>query len=194
MVPDVRRLASRFSALSLPEIEHLLASKYNEERLFALIILVDQYRRGDSATKETICNSYLRNLACVNNWNLVDISAPRILGEYLLHRDRSLLYKLANSRSLWHRRVAVLATFAFIPVTDFADSFELTRRLLADPHDLMHKACGWMLREIGKRDLAALENFLGAHCRAMPRTMLRYAIERLPPAVRQTWLLRSRIS
>ncbi len=194
MVPATRRLARQFSKLSLIEVERLLASKYNEERLLGLIILVEQYRRGDSAAKETICDCYLRNLSRVNNWNLVDISAPRILGEHLLHRDRSLLYKLANSGSLWHRRVAVLATAAFIRADDFADTFELTRRLLTDPHELMHKACGWMLREIGKRDRAALERFLAAYCRAMPRTMLRYAIERFPTATRKTWLLSSRHS
>ena len=124
----------------------------------------------------------------INNWNLVDSSAPHIVGAHLLRQDRSVLYELAQSRSLWDRRIAVLATFAFIRADDFADTLKLTEQLLADEHDLMHKACGWMLREVGKRNQPALEKFLRRHHPVMPRTMLRYAIERFTPARRKAYL------
>ncbi len=187
-VPEIRRVSRQFRQLGLSQIERLLQSAYNEERLLALLILGDAYRKGDTRAHRAVCRCYLQNRARVNNWNLVDASAPYILGAHLLRRKRTVLYRLARSPNLWDRRIAVLATFAFIRESDFADTLELTRRLLDDRHDLMHKACGWMLREIGKRDPATLEDFLRQHHRAMPRTMLRYAIERFTPARRKAFL------
>jgi 3-methyladenine DNA glycosylase AlkD len=188
MVPAIRRVSRQFRQLGLPQIERLLRSAYNEERLLALFILDDAYRTGDAPTRQAVCQCYLRNRSRVNNWNLVDASAPYILGAHLLRRKRTVLYRLARSPNLWDRRIAVLATFAFIREGDFTDTLALTRRLLDDKHDLMHKACGWMLREIGKRDRAKLEDFLRQHHRVMPRTMLRYAIERFTPARRKAYL------
>ncbi|MEY4758182.1 MAG: hypothetical protein RJA34_3080 [Pseudomonadota bacterium] len=179
-VPLVRQVAGQFAKLPLAECEQLLASSYNEVRLLALLILVGLYRKGDLDTQEAIYQSYLAHRARVNNWNLVDSSAPYILGPHLLNRPRQILYDLVLSPVLWDRRIAVLATFAFIRNKDFDDILRLTEMLLSDPQDLMHKACGWMLRELGKRDLSVLEGFLRQHQRAMPRTMLRYAIERMP--------------
>ena len=157
----------------------------------ALIILVQRYRRTGPREQQRIYRVYLRKRHRVNNWNLVDASAPYLVGPHLLQRDRSLLYELAESRSLWDRRIAVLATFAFIRADDFADTLHLTEKLLADSADLMHKACGWMLREVGKRDSALLEAFLQNHHRGMPRTMLRYAIERFPATKRKAFLLKA---
>lgn len=187
-VPGIRRLGRQFRQLSLPGSIRLLESDYNEERLLALIILGDQYLRGDLALQENIYQAYLDHRQRVNNWNLVDASAPYIAGAHLLERDRGILYRLAKSASLWDRRIAVVATFAFIRANDFEDTLKLTRGLLNDSHDLMHKACGWMLREVGKRDQRALEAFLTQHHRAMPRTMLRYAIERFPETRRLAYL------
>jgi 3-methyladenine DNA glycosylase AlkD len=187
-VPAIRRISRQNRQLSLSHVERLLRSAYNEERLLALLVLGDAYRCGNAPTRQAVCRCYLRNRSRVNNWNLVDASAPHILGAHLLRRNRTVLYHLARSSNLWERRIAVLATFAFIREGDFADTLELIRRLLNDKHDLMHKACGWMLREIGKRDQTTLEAFLQQHHREMPRTMLRYAIERFAPARRKAYL------
>jgi 3-methyladenine DNA glycosylase AlkD len=187
-VPEVRRLARQFAALPLDAAGQLLASPYNEERLLALLIWVAQYAKADAAAREKICQSYLVKRQRVNNWNLVDSSAPAILGVHLLTRERSVLDKLVQSPSMWDRRIAVLATFAFIRAGEFSDSLRLVETLLGDRQDLMHKACGWALRETGKRDLAVLLDFLRRHQQAMPRTMLRYAIERLAPGQRQALL------
>ena len=188
VVPAIRRLARQFRQLGLKDCERLLDSPYNDERLLSLLILVERYRTGDAGMKEKVYRLYLKKQCGVNNWNLVDTSAPHIVGAHLLRRDRSLLYELTQSRSLWDRRIAVLATFAFIRADDFADILKLTERLLADEHDLMRKACGWMLREVGKRNQAVLENFLRQLHRVMPRTMLRYAIERFPTVRRKVYL------
>jgi len=187
-VPAIRQLSRQFRQLVLTDCELLLQSAYNDERLLSLLILVEQYRKGDLGVRKKVYGVYLKNRHRINNWNLVDGSAPYIVGAHLLQRDRSLLYKLAKSRSLWDRRIAVLATFAFIRADDFADTLKLTEQLLGDQHDLMHKACGWMLREVGKRNQSVLESFLRQHHDAMPRTMLRYAIERFPPAKRTAYL------
>jgi 3-methyladenine DNA glycosylase AlkD len=183
-VPVVRTLAKQFAALSLRECRKLLQSPYNETRLLALLILVAQTKKANAATRRQIYDAYLADRARVNNWNLVDSSAPSIVGNYLIDKDRSVLAELARSTDLWDRRIAVLATFAFIRNNDFDDTLALAELLLEDSEDLMHKACGWMLREVGKRDAAVLENFLRRHQQHMPRTMLRYAIERCPPEVR----------
>jgi 3-methyladenine DNA glycosylase AlkD len=187
-VPAIRQLARQYQQLGLTDCERLLQSAYNDERLLALLILVEQYRKGDFGIKNKVYQVYLNNRHRVNNWNLVDSSAPYIVGAHLLNRSRSLLYQLAKSRSLWDRRIAVLATFAFIRAGDFADTLKLTEQLLGDEHDLMYKACGWMLREIGKRNQSVLEGFLRQHYAVMPRTMLRYAIERFAPTKRKDYL------
>jgi 3-methyladenine DNA glycosylase AlkD len=187
-VPTVRELVRQYRTLNLKACEQLLASPYNEARLLALLILVAKYGKGDEAAQEQVCRLFLANKHRVNNWNLVDASAPYILGAHLLRRDRATLFELARSDSLWDRRIAVLASFAFIRAGDFDDTLKLVKRLLEDKQDLMHKACGWMLREIGKRDQAVLEKFLQRHHAKMPRTMLRYAIERFAPDKRQAYL------
>lgn len=190
MVPEVRRLAGVYAGLPLAAVTRLLKSPYNEERLLGLLILVRKYARGDSATRTKVYQFYVRHLAHVNNWNLVDSSAPYILGNYLLKRSRAPLFRLAASKNLWRRRVAVLATFPMIRAGEFEDTLRLCETLLGDREDLMHKACGWMLREIGKRDERVLREFLDQHGAKMPRTMLRYAIERFPEGVRKKYLRR----
>ena len=191
-VPQVRSVLAAYRTLPVPECVALLQSPYNEARLLALLILVAQYqrKRASEAEREAVFDAYLAHRNRVNNWNLVDGSAPAIVGGHLQQRDRALLYQLVESDSLWDRRIAVLATFAFIRTGDFSDTLRLCERLLTDREDLMHKACGWMLREVGKRDEAALRAFLDAHAGKMPRTMLRYALERLPPDVRTGYMAR----
>jgi len=188
-VPDCRKVARTFLDSSLSDIEKSLKSTLHEERLTALLILVEKYvkEKNENAKKELV-EFYLKHKKYVNNWDLVDLTAYKIVGNYLLEKDRKILYELAQSPNIWDRRIAVISTFAFIPRMQFHDSFKLCEQLLNDQHDLMHKACGWMLREIGKRDEKALERFLHAHAKQMPRTMLRYAIERFPESKRQTYL------
>jgi 3-methyladenine DNA glycosylase AlkD len=187
-VPLLRRLAREFRRLSLPDAAKLLRSPIHEERLLALLILVAAYQRAEKPGQVVICRLYLKNLAFINNWDLVDSSAPHILGRHLENRSRLVLFRLARSRILWHRRVAVLATFHFIRRRDFRDTIRLAELMLEDAHDLMHKAVGWMLREVGTRDAAELEKFLQKHSARMPRTMLRYAIEKLPARERRRHL------
>jgi 3-methyladenine DNA glycosylase AlkD len=189
-VPGLRRLAREFHGLSLPETERLLRSKFHEERLLALLILVGAYRRADEAGRGKIYRLYLQNAAFVNNWDLVDSSAPYIVGPHLIGRSRKILHKMVRSKNLWERRIAVLATFHFIRAKDFADLLLLAEVLLGDAHDLIHKAVGWMLRETGNRDTVVLRGFLERHSHRMPRTMLRYAIEKLPERERKAWLRR----
>ena len=156
--------------------------------LFALLVLVGKYSRANEREKKRIFDFYLRHRKRVNNWDLVDLSAPHIVGDFLAERDRAVLYDLAKSKNLWDRRIAVLATLNFIRRGDFSTTLEISKVLLSDKEDLIHKAVGWMLREVGKRDMRAEEIFLRAHCRVMPRTMLRYAIERFPEAKRRRYL------
>jgi 3-methyladenine DNA glycosylase AlkD len=191
-VPDIRRLAAACRDLHLRELNELLASPFHEERLLALFVLVRRYEKGDDATRQTIFDTYITNLDRVNNWDLVDASAPRIVGAHLMRRDRGLLYRLAESEVLWERRVAMIATFAFIADGDFEDALAIGELLLNDSEDLIHKAAGWMLREVGKRDVASLEAFLERHAACMPRTMLRYSIERLPADRRAAYMGRPR--
>lgn len=183
-VPQVRAIAKKYKDLPLKEVEKLLHSPIHEYRLTALIILTYQ-----KPTRE-IVDLYLRNTKYINNWDLVDLSSHEILGTYLLDKPRTILYKLAKSKNIWERRIAVLATFAFLRTNDFRDSFAIAEILLHDKHDLIHKAVGWMLREVGKRDQLAEEVFLKKHHQAMPRTMLRYAIERFPETKRRSYLQR----
>lgn len=187
-VPVVRKVANEFKNLSLAEVECLLHSEIHEERLLALVILVGQFTKGDEATGKSIYDLYLSNTAHINNWDLVDLSAPQIVGGYLESKSRKPLDRLAKSASLWERRIGVLATHWFIRQGDFADTLRIAEKLLGDKEDLIHKAVGWMLREVGKRDVAVVEEFLGQHSQVMPRTMLRYAIERLPEEKRQRYL------
>jgi 3-methyladenine DNA glycosylase AlkD len=184
-VPQVRMVAKRFAILPIADCVSLLHSPLNEVRLLVLLVLVARYKKGDLATRQEVYDVYLSHRQWVNNWNLVDSSAPCIVGAHLIGRDREVLYQLAQSPVLWDRRIAVLATFALIRENDYRDVLALCELLLGDTQDLMHKACGWMLREVGKRDAAVLERFLRKHQRSMPRTMLRYAVERCSPEVRR---------
>jgi 3-methyladenine DNA glycosylase AlkD len=178
-VPNLRKIAKIYNGIELQVIEELLQSKYNEERLLALIILVHQYQKGSADLQEGLCAFYLNNLNRVNNWNLVDSSAHHILGHYLWNKNRSMLAKLAASEILWERRIAIVSTWYFIRKSDLEWTFKIAKLLLNDSHDLIHKAVGWMLREAGKKDEARLVSFLCDHAHQMPKTMLRYAMERL---------------
>ncbi|MGB7218940.1 MAG: DNA alkylation repair protein [Vicinamibacterales bacterium] len=187
-VPVLRKLAARNRTLSLRDLSSLLASPWHEERLLALFILVRQYATADPAQREAIFRLYMRRTGRINNWDLVDCSAGYIVGAHLRGRKRTRLLRLARSRALWERRIAIMATSHYIQQNDFDYTLRVARLLRDDPHDLIHKAVGWMLREIGKRDPAVEERFLRRHATRMPRTMLRYAIERFPPKVRRRYL------
>lgn len=188
VVPMQRKVAKEFRSLSLMELKKLLHSKWHEERLVALFIMVDQFKRGDAEQRAQLYNFYLSSTTVINNWDLVDSSASYIVGGYLFDRDRSILTKLACSSLLWERRIAVIATLFFISKDQFHDTLKITELLLSDKHDLIHKACGWMLREVGKRDQNVLIHFLEKHAAHMPRTMLRYAIEHFSPEERKHYL------
>ena len=177
-VPDQRKIARKYSGIPLDDIGLLLKSNIHEFRLTSLLILVQNYRKKDFDGKKEIVEFYLSHMKNINNWDLVDSSAPYILGDFLLEKDKSILYRLARSDNLWERRTAVLSTFAFIKNNKFEDSLKIAEILVFDKHDLIHKAVGWMLREIGKRDDRTEEEFLEKYYRKMPRTMLRYAIEK----------------
>jgi 3-methyladenine DNA glycosylase AlkD len=191
-VPQVRALAKELRALPRDETVRLLHSLLHEARLLALLLLIQAYAEGGEAERMSIYSLYLKNTRWINNWDLVDVSAEHIVGAHLYTRDRSALDSLADSKLLWERRIAILATFHFIRRGEFADTLRIAERLVCDREDLMHKAVGWMLREVGKRDLAAEEAFLIKHARTLPRTMLRYAIERFPEELRQRYLRGSR--
>lgn len=187
-VPTCRTLAKQFADLSLTDTTELLQSPLHEERLIALFILVRQFEHGTEEDRKTIFDLYLANSRSINNWDLVDSSAPQIVGGYLFSRDRAVLRQLADSTNLWERRIAILASYFFIKQNDFSDTLKIAAQLLTDSHDLIHKAVGWMLREVGNRSLAPLESFLEQYAPRMPRTMLRYAIEKLPTARRRHYL------
>jgi 3-methyladenine DNA glycosylase AlkD len=187
-VPVLRKLAKEIPTLPVSEVVRLLRSPLHEARLLALFVLVRAYQRGDDVSRGNIYTRYLKNTRHINNWDLVDCSAEHIVGAHLWARDRSVLGALAASDLLWERRIAILATFHFIKRGAFAETLRIAERVLGDPEDLIHKATGWMLREVGKRDLAAEEAFLKKHGRSMPRTMLRYAIEKFPEDLRQRYL------
>lgn len=188
VVPDIRKVSKEFRRTPLRENARLLASDVHEERLLALLMLVQAFAEGDDSVKKKIYDLYLSKTKYINNWDLVDLSAPNIVGSYLMDKSRKLLYTLAKSPDLWERRIAILSTFAFIKQNDHCDSLKIASMLLSDEHDLIHKAGGWMLREVGKRDLSAEERFLKQYYKKMPRTMLRYAIERFPEAKRKKYL------
>jgi 3-methyladenine DNA glycosylase AlkD len=184
-VPNARAIARRFPDLPLAGVVRLLRSPIHEERLVALLLLARRFETGDDALRERIFRTYLRNTAYVDNWDLVDTSAPAIVGAHLLDRPHAPLRRLARSESVWERRIAVVSTLAFIRAGDHDETFRLARALLRDEHDLIRKAVGWMLREVGKRDEPRLIAFLERHARVMPRVMLRYAVERLDAEVRE---------
>jgi len=187
-VPQLRKLAREYHNIAITEVTQLLASSVHEERLLALLIFVYAYAKGDDAKKKKIYTAYLNHTTFVNNWDLVDSSAGHIVGAYLAGRNKGPLYRLANSKSLWERRISIIATFHFIKQNEFSETLALAKVLLADEEDLIHKAVGWMLREVGKRDLETEEEFLKEHYHKMPRTMLRYAIERFPESKRKRYL------
>jgi len=188
IVPDQRRVARRFRDLSRAEIAKLLDDRVHECRLTALFILIGQFELGDATDRTEIVKIYLEKLQCINNWDLVDASASKILGRYLEGRDRKMLDELAASGDIWRQRIAMIATYHFIQQGQFRDTLRIARQLIGHDHDLIHKAVGWMLREVGKRDKRSLERFLKSHYRVMPRTALRYAIERFPESGRQAYL------
>jgi len=187
-VPDLRKLAKKYQDISLPDVRQLLKSAVHEERLFALFVLVLAYAKGNESVKERIYELYLKHTRFVNNWDLVDTSAEHIVGHFLVNRSRKPLYALAQSPVLWERRIAILSTFHFVKRHEFTETLKISKMLLSDGEDLIHKAVGWMLREVGKRDLQTEEDFLKRHYKKMPRTMLRYAIERFPEPKRQRYL------
>jgi 3-methyladenine DNA glycosylase AlkD len=187
-VPDQRRTAKKYWNIPLTDVLVLLKSGIHEHRLTALFILTQQFNKGDEGLRQQIVDIYLSNTAYVNNWDLVDSSAHKILGAWLVDKDRDVLYGLAESENLWDRRISIISTFAFVNYGDMVDAVALAGLLVNDGHDLIHKASGWVLREVGKKDQSLLEEFLLEHYRTMPRTMLRYAIERLPEKRRKFYM------
>jgi 3-methyladenine DNA glycosylase AlkD len=187
-VPVLRKLAGECRDLPVSEIEILLRSPIHEERLLAILLFVRIFKTGPDDVKKDIYDRYLKSTEFINNWDLVDVSAEHIVGAYLMDKSRRPLYRLAKSKKLWERRIAIMATFHFVKRREFAETLKISSMLLADRHDLIHKATGWMLREIGKRDLRTEETFLKKHYKNMPRTMLRYAIEKFPEDKRQRYL------
>jgi 3-methyladenine DNA glycosylase AlkD len=187
-VPQQRRVARKFRRMALGDIATMLSSEYHEHRFTALEILVAQYENGDDKARKEIFDFYLAHTRGINNWDLVDTSAPYIVGDYLRKRSRRVLYRLAKSKNLWERRIAMVSTLGFIRDGDCEDTLAIAELLLGDQHDLIHKAMGWMLREAGKQEMGPVLAFLERHYHEMPRTALRYAIERLPPARRRAIL------
>jgi len=188
-VPDQRKVVKSFHEIPLPELQKLIKSDIHEHRLTALMILVNKYKKAKlESEKKVLIDFYLSNINQVNNWDLVDTSAS-ILGDYLKNNPE-LLYKMAKSEKLWHQRIAVIATYVYIKNNEFADTLAIAEILINHKHDLIHKAVGWMLREVGKRDESVLRDFLNKHHKKMPRTMLRYAIEKFPEDLRQKYLAR----
>ena len=187
-VPVLRKMVPSLDGAPLPEVIRLLESAFHEDRLLALLLLMRRFVKGNEPLRQQIHEIYLEHTRYINNWDLVDISAQYLVGAFLRLRDRTLLYRLVESESLWERRIAVMATFHFIRKGEFDDTLAFAKLLLYDPEELLHKATGWMLREIGKRDLPTLESFLQLHYLRMPRVMLRYAIERFPEERRLLYL------
>ncbi|MFH2134786.1 MAG: DNA alkylation repair protein [Pseudomonadota bacterium] len=190
-IPPLRALAKQHRDADLVAIASLLASKYHEERMFALLLLMQFYKTADETGQQAAYDLYLANTARINNWDLVDVSAPHIVGRHLEQRPRGILLQLARSDSLWERRIAIISTLHFIRQNDFTDTLHIAEMLLDDEHDLMHKAVGWMLREVGKREQKLEERFLKQHYPRLPRTALRYAIERFAPQLREQYLKRT---
>jgi len=187
-VPQLRKIAKEFAQITIQEAEMLLNSKIHEERMIALFILIAKYENKKNNCKQEIFDIYIKNIDKINNWDLVDLSAPNIVGNFLLDKNKDILYKLAVSQNLWHKRIAIISTFYFIKNNIFEDTLKIADILLNDKHDLIHKAVGWMLREIGKRNIDIEKEFLQNRYKKMPRTMLRYAIEKFDENTRQKYL------
>ncbi len=187
-VPHTRIIARKYADLHMELILCLLCSMVHEERMLALLILIARFKKAGDKEKEKIFQLYLRNTSNINNWDLVDLSAPKIAGAFLKDKDRKILYNLARSSIIWERRIAVVSTFSFIRNREFEETLNISALLLKDKEDLIHKAAGWMLREVGKRDQAIEERFLNKYASQMPRTMLRYAIEKFPEEKRLYYL------
>jgi 3-methyladenine DNA glycosylase AlkD len=187
-VPELRKLAKEEENLTIRDIEQLLKSPIHEERLLALLILVCRFQKRNEIERMQIYELYLKNIQFINNWDLVDTSAEHIVGAFLMDKSKTPLYRLAKSKSLWERRISIMSTFHFIKHSEFIETLKISKTLLWDEEDLIHKAVGWMLREVGKRNLSVQEKFLKAHYKKMPRTMLRYAIEKFPESKRQRYL------
>ena len=187
-VPQIRKIVAPYKSLPLHEIVKLLQSNYHECRFAALVILVGQFEDGDEIEKEIIYNFYLNHTQYINNWDFVDLSSHKIVGTWLLHKERTPLYELAKSNWLWDQRIAIVSTLAFIRNNQFDDTLQLSEVFMTHPHHLINKACGWMLREVGKRDKATLTEFLDKFAPQMPRVMLRYSIEKLSQEERKTYL------
>ncbi|MDP2855847.1 MAG: DNA alkylation repair protein [bacterium] len=189
VVPETRKIAKKYQTLSLADIKKLLKSKIHEERLLALFILTEQFSKAQEEEKQKIFKFYLSQTKNINNWDLVDLSADKIVGAHLKEKNKNILYQLAKSKNIWERRIAILATFYFIKQGQFKETLKIAEILLSDQQDLIQKAAGWMLREVGKCCGEKIEEeFLKKHCRKMPRTMLRYAIERFPENKRKKYL------
>lgn len=188
VVPDIRKIAKKYKDISYDEITKLLDNEYHECRLCALLMLVERFKKTKGDGRKEIFDFYLSKTYRINNWDLVDLSAKDIVGEYLIDKKRSILYHLAESNLLWDQRISILSTFAFIRRGDLDDIFALSAKLLNHKHDLMHKAIGWMLREAGKKDKERLCQFLDAYHKQMPRTMLRYSIEKFTPEERAYYM------
>ncbi|HLC93152.1 MAG TPA: DNA alkylation repair protein [archaeon] len=192
-VPQTRAVAKKFSGIARLDLEKLIESKVHEERLCGFLILVNKFQKGDGQEKKNIFDFYIAHAQSANNWDLVDLSADKICGAFLFGKDASLLYSLAKSENIWERRIAMVSTFAFIKKREFKHTFRISELLMGDSHDLIHKAAGWMLREAGKRGgEKELTEFLEKHASKMPRTMLRYAVERMPPKQRVRFLSKKR--
>ena len=187
-VPVLRKIAKKFRRISLAEVSKLLESKFHEERLLSILMLVNLFKSGDEDDQELIYELYLDKTKFINNWDIVDISAGNIVGAFLFEKDKAPLYRLVFSENLWERRIAIVATFYFIRNDEFDDTLKIAQILFTDKEDLIHKAVGWMLREVGKRVIEIEEEFLEEHYLKMPRTMLRYAIERFPETRRKMYL------
>ena len=187
-VPDLRKVAKDFHDIAIKDVIILLESAIHEERLLALLILVSKYVKGNETAKKEIYKLYLNKTKYINNWDLVDVTAQHIVGDYLMDKNKAPLYSLVRSEDLWERRIAIMATFYFIRNERYEDTLKIAKILLSDKEDLIHKAVGWMLREIGKKNMVAEEAFLKQHYKKMPRTMLRYAIEKFPEYKRQKYL------
>jgi len=187
-VPLLRRLVKKYGGISIAEVRKLLHSKFHEERLLAVLMLVQLFKSADESVQKQVYDLYLENTEFINNWDIVDISASKIVGAHLYEKDKAPLYDLVQSKNLWERRISIISTFYFIRQNEFDDTLKLAKILLNDKEDLIHKAVGWMLREVGKREIEFEEEFLQEHYKIMPRTMLRYAIEKFPETSRKMYL------
>ena len=187
-VPLLRKLVKKYRGISITEVRKLLHSKFHEERLLAVLMLVQLFKSADESVQKQVYDLYLENTEFINNWDIVDISASNIVGAHLYEKDKAPLYDLVQSKNLWERRISIISTFYFIRQNEFDDTLKIAKILLNDKEDLIHKAVGWMLREVGKREIEFEEEFLQEHYKIMPRTMLRYAIEKFPETSRKMYL------